>query len=284
MNFTPGMSAEGGNGIVPAALRVDTDPTWSSPVVGVIGGLGPAATALFLKLVVDLTPARRDQDHLDLIVLDHSTTPDRTAAILDSRMPDPTTSLTRDAQRLEALGAAFISVPCNTAHHFFDELERTVSIPLVSIVDETARAARDAALDRATDRASAPAGSGYAAPARHTPRVAVLATDGTRAAGVYQHALASLGCDVILPSEEQQALVMSVIYDGVKAGGPVDVAGLLDVVDHLTADGADVVVFGCTELSVVYADEGWRDRPDIVDSVESLAISTVTRAGRTPQV
>ncbi len=262
-------------------LRVDTDPTWSSPVVGVIGGLGPAATALFLQLVVDLTPARRDQEHLDLIVLDHSTTPDRTAAILDPAMPDPTASLTRDARRLEALGAAFVSVPCNTAHHFFDELERTVSIPLVSIVHETARAARD----RALERAGALAGAGNAAaPAPHTPRVAVLATDGTRAAGVYQHALEALGCEVRLPSETQQALVMSVIYDGVKAGGPIDVAGLLDVVDDLTASGADVVVFGCTELSVVYADEGWRDRPDIVDSVESLAISTVARAGRTPQV
>ncbi len=262
-------------------LRVDTDPSWASPVVGVIGGLGPEATALFLRLVVDLTPAASDQEHLDLVVLDHSTTPDRTAAILDPSRPSPTPSLTRDAQRLEALGAAFISVPCNTAHHFFTDLAQHVTIPLVSIVDETAKAAHDRALCAAPAPASA--GAGQPAP-RHTPRVAVLATDGTREAGVYQHALEALGCEVMLPSEEQQRLVMSVIYDGVKAGGPIDVPGLLGVVDSLIAAGADVAVFGCTELSVVYADQGWRARPEIVDSVESLAIATVTRAGRVPQV
>ncbi|TWP35133.1 amino acid racemase [Leekyejoonella antrihumi] len=253
-----------------AELRVDTDPTWSAAVVGVIGGLGPAATALFLQLVVDLTPATNDQEHLDLIVLDHSTTPDRTAAILDPSHPDPTPSLTRDAQRLEALGAAFISVPCNTAHHFFAEVEAAVSIPLVSIVDETAKAAQRRAAETSD--------------ADHAPRVAVLATDGTRSAGVYQGALEALGCEVLLPSTAQQELVMSVIYDGVKAGGPVDVTGLLAVVDALTEEGADVVVMGCTELSVVYAEQRWRSRPELVDSVESLAIATIRQAGRTPKL
>lgn len=256
---------------LPDDLRVDTDPTWADTVVGVIGGLGPAATALFLQLVVDLTPADRDQQHLDLVVLDHSTTADRTAAILDPSAPDPTASLTRDARRLEALGAAFISVPCNTAHHFFHELERTVSIPVVSIVDVTSRAAYDRAVQRVGDRGGAPC-------------VAVLATDGTREAGVYQDTLKSLGAQVILPDVPQQEQVMSVIYDGVKAGGPVDVEGLLGVVDALLARGADTVVMGCTELSVVYAEQGWRERPELVDSVESLAVATVTRAGRTPQL
>lgn len=265
----PTMSADQGTVPDVGELRVDTDPTWSDTVVGVIGGLGPAATALFLQLVVDLTPARTDQEHLDLVVLDHSTTPDRTAAILDPSRPDPTAALTRDARRLEALGAAFIAVPCNTAHHFLGEVEHSCTVPLLSIVDVTAQAACAQAASVAGERA---------------PRVAVLATDGTRAAGVYQHVLEALGCTVLLPSPRQQALVMSVIYDGVKAGGPVDVDGLLGVVDVLRSGGADAVVLGCTELSVVYAEQGWRTRPDLVDSVESLAIATIRRAGRTPKL
>jgi len=261
-------------------LRVDTDPTWSQTVAGVIGGLGPAATALFLQLVVDLTPAETDQEHLDLIVLDHSTTPDRTAAILDPSQPDPTTSLTRDAQRLEALGAAFIAVPCNTAHHFFAEIEQAVSIPLISIVDETARAAQVIAAS-GLDPEDDPDGEGE--DEIRAPRVGVLATDGTRAAGVYQEALEALGCEVLLPSEQEQHVVMSVIYDGVKAGGLVDVPGLLAVIDSLIADGADTVVLGCTELSVVYAEQGWRSRHELVDSVESLAVATLRAAGRLPR-
>lgn len=241
-------------------LSVASDPTWPGPVVGVLGGLGPAATALFLKEVVELTPATKDQEHLDLIVLDHSTTPDRTAAILSPGAPDPTESLRRDALRLKALGVDFVSVPCNTAHHFLHAIEASAGVPLLSIVDVT-----------------------VAATVARGSSVAVLATDGTRAARVYQDALEAAGASVVLPSDEQQELVMSVIYDGVKAGGPVDVAGLRSVVDALLDDGADVVVMGCTELSVVYADEGWTADPRLVDSVEELARATVLKAGRTPK-
>lgn len=239
-------------------ISVASDPTWPGPVIGVLGGLGPAATALFLQEVVELTPAAKDQEHLDLIVLDHSTTPDRTAAILGSG-PDPTDSLRRDALRLKALGVDFVSVPCNTAHHFLHAIEASAGVPLLSIVDVTVAAA--------VARGSS---------------VAVLATDGTRAARVYQDALEAAGASVVLPSDEDQKLVMSVIYDGVKAGGPVDVVGLRGVIDGLLTDGADVVVMGCTELSVVYADEGWSSDPALVDSVEELARATVRKAGRTP--
>ena len=244
-------------------LRVDEDPAWSEPVVGVVGGLGPAATALFLQLIVDLTPATKDQDHLDLIVLDHSSTVDRTAYILDpENAADPGPGLARDAARLAALGAAFVSIPCNTAHHFIDQITAASGLDIVDVVNETAAAAVRAA-------GSKP--------------VAVLATDGTRAAGVYQGALERLGADVLLPDEDQQRLVMSVIYDGVKAGGPVDVAGLLAVVTGLHSRGAGAVVMGCTELSVIYAQQGWSQREGIVDSVETLARATVQRAGREPR-
>lgn len=246
-----------------AALRVDGDPAWSQPVVGVVGGLGPAATALFLQQVVDLTPATRDQDHLDLIVLDHSSTVDRTAYILDpENEADPGPGLARDAARLAALGAAFVSIPCNTAHHFIGQITAACGLDIVDVVNETAQAAVHAA-------GSKP--------------VAVLATDGTRAAGVYEGVLERLGAEVLLPDDDQQRLVMSVIYDGVKAGGPVDVDGLLGVITALHSRGAGVVVMGCTELSVIYAQQGWSERADIIDSVETLARATVLRAGREPR-
>ncbi|NHN54582.1 amino acid racemase [Calidifontibacter sp. DB0510] len=242
-----------------APLTVAADPAWPGPTVGVIGGNGPAATALYLKLLVDRTPAKRDQDHLDLIVLDHASQPDRTARILSDDAPDPGPVLARDAARLEAYGAAFITIPCNTAYHFLPQISSATTLPIISIVEETAKAA-----------------------IARGPRVGLLATDGTRAAGVYQKVLDALGAQIVLPSEEDQRLVMSVIYDGVKAGGPVDVEGLEAVIGRLSA-GSDVVALGCTELSIVYDEQGWRGRPELVDSVESLVLATIRQAGRTPR-
>lgn len=247
-----------------ALLPVCEDDAYPGPVVGVIGGNGPAATALFQDVLVKLTPASRDQDHLDLVVLVHSTQPDRTARILSAEAPDPGPVLARDAARLDALGTDFIVLPCNTAYHFLPQIQAATSQEVLSIVEATAQAA----LKAATRSAGADA-----------PRVGLLVTDGTRTAGVYEKVLAALGAHSVYPDERDQALTMSVIYDGVKAGGPVDVAGLRGVIERLRRR-SDVVVLGCTELSVIHADEGWSDRDGLVDSIESLARATISRAGR----
>lgn len=140
---------------------------WSSPIVGVMGGLGPAATVSFLDLLVRLTKANRDQDHIDAIVLQHATTPDRTAALLDPTAPDPTPALVADAQRLERMGADFLVLPCNSANIFTEPVERAIGIELLSIVQETARVA--------LALADGP--------------IAVFATEGTIHAGTYHEAI-----------------------------------------------------------------------------------------------
>ena len=113
-------------------------------------------------------------------------------------------------------------------------------------------------------------------------RLGVLATDGTLRAGTYAGSAAA-DLELVVPTAEVQDEVMSIIYDGVKAGVPVPRARFDAVVDHLRARGAEVVALGCTELSVVYHAQGWSERADIVDSVETLARATVLRAGRTPR-
>ena len=248
-------------------LPVREDDAYPGPVVGVIGGNGPAATALFQDVLVKLTPASRDQDHLDLVVLVHSTQPDRTARILSADAPDPGPVLARDAARLDALGTDFIVLPCNTAYHFLPQIQAATSKEVLSIVDATARAALTAAA-----RSAGADGS----------RVGLLVTDGTRTAGVYEKVLDSLGARSVYPDENDQSLTMSVIYDGVKAGGPVDVAGLEGVIERLR-ERSDVVVLGCTELSVIHATQGWSSRGELVDSIESLARATIRRAGREPR-
>ncbi|MDO5503151.1 MAG: amino acid racemase, partial [Actinomycetia bacterium] len=230
---------------------------WQGTVVGILGGLGPAATVTFLDELVRLTDAHRDQDHVDAVVLQHGSVPDRTEAIIGTG-PSPGPVLARDAQRLAAFGVDLIALPCNSAHAFIDEIEADLEVDVLSIVDITAeRAAR--------------------APAR---TVAVFATEGTVAAGTYARALEARGVTPWLPPSPMQAQITAIIYDQVKAGEPADVALLTSLVDEALDAGADVVLFGCTELSVVYAAEPvLQARPEIVDSLRTLAVATIERSG-----
>jgi aspartate racemase len=230
-------------------------------VIGVLGGIGPLATVRFLERVVRLTDAERDQDHVDLVVLQHATVPDRTEFLLGRSDDDPGVVLAADARRLAAWGVTAIVLPCNTADAFRDRLLAAVDVPVVSIVERTVTAALTGG-----------AGEGGA--------VGVLATEGMVAADVYGREIAARGARQVLPSDDDQRSVTEIIYDQVKRGRPSDADALRRVVDRLRAAGARRVVLGCTELSVAASEHGLLSDPAVVDSVETLAADTVRRAGR----
>lgn len=234
----------------------DADQT---PPVGVIGGVGPLATAYFLQRVVQLTDADRDQEHVDLVVLNHATVPDRTDFVVGRSALDPGPVLARDARRLERFGVSFLVMPCNTAHYFTQQVLDAITVPFVSIVDVTVAAARRRAAGLTT--------------------VGLLATAGTVASGVYEDAFAVHGIEVVTPDEADQARVNAVIYDQVKAGRPADPDELRAVAAGLVERGAGVVVLGCTELSVAAVDHGLLDEPPFLDSMDELVRATITRAG-----
>ena len=231
------------------------------PFVGVVGGVGPLATAYFLNHVVRLTVAERDQDHVDMVVLNHVTIPDRTDFVLGRSEQDPGPVLARDARRLEEFGADFIVMPCNTAHYFTQQVLDAISVPFVSIIATTVDAVRDRV-------------PGLRA-------VGLLATSGTSSSGVYQDAFDAHGVATLVPDEADQAVVTSIIYDQVKAGRPADLEALRGVVARLVERGAQAVILGCTELSVVAVDHGLLDEPLFVDSTDQLARATIRRAGGT---
>ncbi len=225
--------------------------------VGVLGGLGPAATVLFMHRVVELTDADRDQDHVDLLVWQHGSIPDRSAFLLGhGESPEPV--LVADAVALERAGARFIAIPCNTAVVWVEQMRAAVSIEVLDTVAETVDAARRAVPG--------------------LQRLGVLATDGTLLAGTYAGAAAAAGIDLLTPSPEVQREVMAIVYDGVKAGVPVSRERFDAVVDHLRDQGAEAVALGCTELSVLHGELGVDD-VTIVDSIGALARRVVLRAG-----
>ena len=112
------------------------------PVLGILGGLGPAASCYLYQMLIDHTPAVRDQDHIDLVLSSRASTPDRTAFILGKSDEDPFTVMEQDGESLVAYGATVLAIPCNTAHYFYDRLSRSLPVPVLNMVQLTARQAK----------------------------------------------------------------------------------------------------------------------------------------------
>lgn len=227
--------------------------------VGVMGGVGPLATAYFLQRIVQRTAADSDQDNLDVVVLNHSTIPDRTAFILGQSTVDPGPILAQDALRLEAFGVSFLVMPCNTAHYFTQQIIDVITGEFLSIIDVTVAAV----LRRAPQ----------------TKCVGLLATQGTSQSRVYHDAFAARGIDVITPNSADQDRINSLIYDQVKAGLSSDPDVLREVAANLVAQGASKVILGCTELSVAAVDHDLLDEPPFCDSMDELVRATIEHAG-----
>jgi aspartate racemase len=117
-------------------MNENPDP---AATVGVLGGMGPEATVDFMAKVIAFTPAEKDQDHVHMLVDNNPKVPNRQAAILADGV-DPRPELAAMAARLEASGADFLVIPCNTAYVFRDAVNEAVGIPLISIIDVTVAA------------------------------------------------------------------------------------------------------------------------------------------------
>lgn len=225
------------------------------PVLGIIGGVGPLATAYFMEMLIKKTPATTDQEQMPMIVFNDPQIPDRTAYILDHAKANPQPEMTKVAQWLENAGADYLAIACNTAHYFYKAIADAVNVPVVNIMEETTR--HIASL--------------YGAGAT----VGLMATEGTVKSGVFQDCFERNGMSVITPSVAGERHVMHLIYDCVKANRPYDMEEFLGVAHDLRSRGADAVVVGCTELSVVYADLA-ETPPWLYDSLDILADRCVT--------
>lgn len=216
-------------------------------LLGILGGLGPLASAYFYELLIEHTKATRDQDYIDIIMSGRATTPDRTDYILGKSNNSPLPYMIEDAKLLEQYGADLIVMPCNTAHHFIDEVRSSVSIPVPSIIEETAAFVKRAGLRN----------------------VAILATEGTITSNAYQDVFKLVGVDFTIPNKDIQQKITSIIYDDVKRGAIPPASKLTSVVEPLFKDGCDGAILGCTELSILKRELKNDDR--YIDSLEVLA-------------
>ena len=224
-------------------------------ILGVIGGMGPIATSFFMELVIKMTRAETDQDHLDMIIYNIPSIPDRTSYILDHTKDSPLPMIIEIAHKLEAQGAEFLAMPCCTAHYFQEELEQSIHKPFVNIIRATVQYLKD----------------------RGIRRVGVMATDGTIRSGLFRQALEEQGMEFLCPSPEKQADVMHIIYQNVKANEPVELDRFRAVGTQLKEQGAEAIILGCTELSLVKRDH--EIGPGYIDAMEVLAQQSLLSCG-----
>lgn len=225
-------------------------------ILGVIGGLGPLATAHFMERVVEMTDAKKEQDHVDMIVYNFPSIPDRTGYILGSNLKSPLPGLLNAARALERQGVGCIAIPCVTAHYFYLELQSAVSVPVLNALSETAALLKAAGVSRA----------------------GIMATDGTIRARLLTRTLESAGICPVLPSEERQADVMHLIYENVKAEREVELDRFQAVRQELEKRGSEVIILGCTELSVIRREYPLEGR--FLDVLDVLAQTSVLRCGK----
>lgn len=227
-----------------------------SKTVGVLGGMGPEATVDFMAKVIALTDADSDQDHVRMLVDHNPQVPNRQDAILrDGEDPGPV--LADMAADLEASGADFLVIPCNTAYVFEDAILAATHVPLISIVGVSIAAAAERA-----------PGAG---------RIGLLATDGCLQSGIYQAGFEAAGLAAELPTAEELQQFMALVKR-VKAGKQTEATGraMAELAEALVTRGAGAIIAGCTEIPLVL-DESAVSVP-LVSSTDALAEITVRLA------
>ncbi len=229
----------------------------SEKTLGILGGLGPLATVYFMDMIVKMTEAVTDQDHISMIVLNHAAIPDRTEFILDNTKPNPLPMMIEDAKKLQAAGSDYVVMPCNTAHFFYEQIQKNIEIPMLNIIEETVKEAC----------------------AKGVGKLGILATKGTVSAGSYQRMCEKHGVQWGVPSLQDEQSLMNIIYNQVKAGKEINITEFLKIIENMKADGCDAVALGCTELSVINKDFAL-GRDDVIDSLEVLAKRSIELCGK----
>ncbi|HEX7056831.1 MAG TPA: amino acid racemase [Bacilli bacterium] len=231
----------------------------SGKSLGVLGGMGPKATAVFFDRIVEHTEAGKDQDHIDMVIVNHATLPDRTTVIAKQRGEVFLEAIRKDIRLLELAGVGNIAIPCNTSHYFFEQLQGMTKINIINMAKETASEIR---------RVYGPGA-----------KVGILATTGTIKSGVYQNVCEEFALTPHIPDELVQQKVMKIIYDDVKSGVNADAAAFAAIIRELVERArCACVIIACTELSCI------KLRDDIskycVDAMDVLVRRSIELSGK----
>lgn len=221
--------------------------------IGILGGMGPDATALFFQRVIALTPAQCDQEHIPIIINNNPQIPDRTDAIL-ANGENPVPALQDAIIILEKASVDFIFIPCNTVHVYYDEMQRCVDVPIVNLIESVV----DDILKRFPD----------------INKVGLLSTLGTIKSGLYHNTLLKHDIELVAPNEVQHDSLQGAIQELKKQSK--DTSAIQSLANDLVRAGVQGIILGCTELSLI-AKQLILSVP-VFDSIEILAEKAVRLA------
>jgi aspartate racemase len=227
--------------------------------LGVIGGMGPQATSVFFQKVIENTEAHKDQDHINMVILNHSTLPDRTSVILNQKEEEFFEYIFNDIKLLESLGVKNIAIPCNTSHFFYRELHETTNVPIINMVEETVKKIHELGGNQS--------------------KVGILATRGTIESGIYKKECEKYGLNLHTPNEVIQQKVMDIIYNDVKGELDTGSCELEEIIlDLIYQEGCNCVILACTELSCFKLNENVL--PYCIDAMDVLVEKTIILSGK----
>ncbi|MBI3442609.1 MAG: aspartate/glutamate racemase family protein [Candidatus Sungbacteria bacterium] len=222
--------------------------------IGIVGGMGPMAGVLLQKLIIEATPATKDQDHLQVICFTNPQIPDRTASLQEDKGESYVRALIDTARTLVNIGVTTLVVPCNTAHTRLHDIQAVIPVPIIDMVEITAEH--------------------LAAVCGKSAKIGILATDGTLQSELYQKALAVRGIEWATPSGMNQAQVMRAIYS-IKAGKDISLLNfIVGAMRELEEQEVGILLLGCTELSL-YFEEIKSAGHEVIDPLHIVANTLV---------
>lgn len=209
--------------------------------LGVIGGMGPLATVKFYDKIVLNTEAHNDNDHIDLIVLNHSTMPDRTKCIIENKDTEFLNEIKKDLEILERIGIDIVAIPCNTSHYFYDEFKNFTNLRIINMIEETILEIKR----------------------RGIKKVAVFGTLGTLNSKVYNKYAKENGIEVKELSLEDKKTVMDIIYK-IKETNNLESKDFVEILNRYCNDKT-IGIIACTELSLL-------DIPENLNTIDALDV------------
>ncbi len=222
----------------------------NNKTIGIIGGMGPEATLTFYKKIIENTKINVEQDHFHVIIDSNAKIPDRTTSILN-QSDEPLVYLKESLRRLESLNVDVIAIPCITAHYFYERLNESSSIKIVSAIEAVDEKLQSLGIKK----------------------VGLLSTKGTIKTKIFE----KVNAQILYPNEQSQDDVMDAIYgkNGIKTIGESEYSyNILNRVSkELIKDGAEAIILGCTELGIALNHNNTDYQ--IIDSLEQLAIKTI---------
>jgi len=226
--------------------------------LGILGGMGPAASAEFLKRLVEKTPAACDQEHIPAVLWSDPTIPDRSTA-LKAGSDEPLAGLLRGVNGLKASGCTTIVIPCNTAHFWYDQMS-DLGVPIIHIVESVAMELNNLNV---------------------TGTIGVMGTQSTIEFGLYQKMLEARGWNCIVPNQTDMSMYVQPAINHVKAGELTIAHAFFNVaIRNLIDQGASAVVLGCTEIPLAITEKEMYGVP-LINSIDSLVTATINEFNQT---